>query len=126
MNWKACAVLIGAFTLLIAGRALAADATLTWTANTEADLAGYKIYFATQSCAAQGPLAPLMVGGSPVQVGKVITYKHVGLPVLDGTLCWEITAVDTSANESLRSNRVSKVVNQVPPAAPSGLDVVIQ
>lgn len=104
----------------------AADSTLTWNANTESDLAGYKIYFAPQSCGAQGPLAPLAVGGNPVQVGKVTTYKHVGIPVIDGTLCWEITAVDTSGNESGRSNRVSKVVNMVPPVPPTGLDAVIQ
>lgn len=106
--------------------AKAADATLSWNANTESDLAGYKVYFAQQNCAAQGPLAPLSVAGSPVQVGKVTTYKHVGLPVMDGTLCWEITAFDTSGNESLRSSRVSKDVNQVPPVAPTGLGVAIQ
>ena len=104
----------------------AADGTLTWTANTEADLAGYKIFFAPQSCTAQGPLAPLLVGGVAAQVGKVVTYKHVGLPSIDGTLCWEITAFDTAGNESGRSNRVSIVVNTVPPVAPNGLSVVIQ
>ena len=106
--------------------ALADNGILTWTANTEADLAGYRIYYAPQSCTASGPLAPLMVGGVPVQVGKVVTYTHVNLPVLDGTLCWEITAVDTAGNESLRSNRVSKVVNSIPPIAPTGLSVAIQ
>lgn len=104
----------------------AADATLIWNANTESDLAGYKVYFAQMNCNAQGPLAPLSVNGSPVVLGKVTTYKHVGLPIIDGTLCWELTAYDTSGNESLRSVRVSKAVNQVPPAAPNGLDVVIQ
>jgi len=110
----------------IADISQSADATLTWNANTEADLAGYKVYFAPQGCTAQGPLAPLVVAGSPVQVGKVTTYKHVNIPVIDGVLCWEITAFDTSGNESLRSVRVSKDVNMVPPVPPTGLSVVIQ
>lgn len=109
-----------------ASSAFAADGTLTWNANTEADLAGYKVYFAPQGCTVQGPLAPLVVSGSPVQVGKVTTYKHVGLPSIDGTLCWEITAFDTAGNESLHSSRVSKDVNTVPPVPPTGLGVVIQ
>lgn len=118
-------------TLVVAAWAslgLATDATLTWNANTESDLAGYRIYFAPQGCTVQGPLAPLMVGSpaAPAQVGKVTVYKHVGLPVMDGTLCWEITAFDTSGNESMHSARVSKAVNMVPPVAPTGLDAVIQ
>lgn len=118
---SAIALMVGMSSMLYA-----ADSTLTWNANTEADLGGYKIFFAPQSCTAQGPLAPLVVGGNAVQVGKVVTYKHVGIPSIDGTLCWEITAFDTSGNESGRSNRVSKVVNMVPPVAPTGLDAVIQ
>lgn len=106
-----------------------ADSILTWNANTEPDLAGYKIYRAIQSCSAPGPLAPLMKGSppAPVQVGKVTTYTDTGLPALDGTICWEITAFDTAGNESLtRSNRASKDLNTIPPAAPTGLNAVIQ
>lgn len=106
-----------------------ADAVLTWNANTEPDLAGYKFYRAVQGCTAQGPLAPLMKGSppAPVQVGKVTTYTDTGLPALDGTICWEMTAFDTAGNESLtRSNRASKDVNTIPPAAPTGLNAVIQ
>lgn len=108
------------------GSVFAADTVLTWNANTEADLAGYKIFFAPQACTAQGPLAPLVVGGSPVQVGKVVTYRHVSIPSIDGTLCWEINAFDTAGNESGRSNRVSKDVNTIPPQPPTGLNAVIQ
>jgi hypothetical protein len=103
----------------------AAEGVLTWTPNTEVDLAGYRVYFAPQSCTAQGPLAPLMVGGVAVQVGKVSTYTHINLPNIDGTLCWEITAIDTSGNESMHSVRVTKVVNLIPPVAPVGLTVTV-
>jgi hypothetical protein len=104
----------------------AADAVLTWTANTETDLAGYKFYRSNQNCTNQGPLAPLIVNGAPAQVGKVTTFTDANLPPFDGTYCWEITAFDTAANESTRSNRVSKAVNTVPPVAPAGLSVAIQ
>jgi len=104
----------------------AADAVLTWTANTETDLAGYKLYRANQSCTASGPLAPLMVNGAPAQVGKVNSFTDTNLSPFDGTLCWEISAFDLSGNESGRSNRVSKVLNTLPPLAPLGLGVAVQ
>jgi len=106
--------------------AQAASGVLTWTQNVETDLAGYKIYRSNQSCTASGPLAPLVVGGIAVQVGKVGTYTDANLPAMDGTMCWEITAFDLSGNESLRSNRVSKVLNTLPPVPPVGLNVAIQ
>lgn len=116
--------------VLCATPALAADAILTWNANTESDLSGYRVYRGNlgPDCSAAGPLQPLMAGTPPaaVQVGKVTTYTDAALPPLDGTYCWELTAFDTSGNVSGRSNRVSKAVNLVPPAAPSGLNVVIQ
>ncbi len=126
---KHIVVAVGAAMLLCAGVALeanAADAVLTWTANTETDLAGYKFYRANQNCTAQGPLAPLILNGVPAQVGKVTTFTDANLPPFDGTLCWEITAFDTANNESTRSNRVSKVLNTIPPVPPSGLSVAIQ
>ena len=115
--------------LLILGAAPAwgANSVLTWTANTEADLAGYKVYFGTNgACAATAPLPPLVIGGSAVQVGKVTTYTHTGTPAIDGVLCYEITAFDTSGNESPHSTRVNKTVNLVPPLAPIGLSVAVQ
>lgn len=105
----------------------AATATLTWNANTESDLAGYKIYRATQSCSAQGPLAPLLDGnGQPISVGKVTTYTDTTVPNVDGEVCYEITAFDLGGLESERSNRATKILNINPPTAPTGLSVTIQ
>lgn len=116
------------FGLVIAEIAKADDAALTWTLGTEADLAGYKIFRGQTPavCSATATLPALMVNGAPAQVGKVNSFVDAGLPAIDGTLCWEISAFDTSANESGRSNRVSKVINNVPPLAPVGLGVVVQ
>lgn len=124
-----CGLILGSLALavfLMSATTYAADAVLTWNPNSESDLAGYKVYFAPQACSVLGPLAPLMVNGAPVVLGTVITYRHVNLPVIDGTLCWELTAFDTSGNESPRSQRVSKQVNLVPPQAPTGLDAAVQ
>lgn len=112
--------------LLIVTLARADDGILTWTANTEADLAGYKVYFSpiAANCTASVPLP-----GAPLaQIGKVTTFTHANLPAMDGPVCWEISAIDTAApaNESGRSNRVSKVLNNLPPLAPAGLNVVVQ
>lgn len=117
--------------LLCSSSAWAASGVLTWTANTEVDLAGYKIYRGTTvavCAAATTPLPALVVNSVPVQVGKVTTYTDASLPAMDGTLCWEISAVDTAVppNESGHSNRVSKVVNGLPPMAPVGLGVAVQ
>lgn len=110
----------------MSGMLYAASATLTWTPNTETDLAGYKVYRGNGVCAI-GPLQPLVVGGVAVSVvSPASTYTDTTVPIFDGSLCYEITAFDTTGNESLRSNRVTKTVNLVPPIPPTGLGVVIQ
>ena len=92
-----------------------AKATLTWTANTEADLAGYKIYRAINS----GPMSLLD------SVGKVTTYVDEPLPNIDGVISYTLSAIDTSANESGKTAPKSLTVNTVPPATPTGLEVVL-
>ena len=117
-------------TILVLGMLLfpivsfAGSVTLTWTANTESDLAGYKVYRGNGVCSV-GPLSPLMVSGNPVSLGKVTTYTDTTVPSFDGDLCYELTAFDTSSNESLHSNRVTKVINTIPPVPPLGLTVTV-
>lgn len=106
--------------LVLPVSAWAGSATLTWTANGESDLAGYKIYRGNGVCAV-GPLQPLVVSGNPVSLGKVTTFTDTTVPVFDGDLCYEITAFDTANNESPRSNRATKAINGIPPIAPTGL-----
>lgn len=72
---------------------------LTWAANTEPDLAGYKVYVGTQSG----------VYGPPIAVGNVTAYQLNNL-TMNTTYFVAITAVDTSGNESLHSAEVSKSV----------------
>lgn len=109
---------------LAGGTAFAGSADLSWTANTETDLAGYKVYRGNGVCAI-GPLQPLLnASGVPVSLGKVTTFTDATVPVFDGSLCYEITAVDVAGNESAHSNRATKAVNLVPPVPPLGLVIV--
>jgi hypothetical protein len=75
--------------------------TLTWNANTENDLAGYKIYRATTSGGYGAPIATVQ--------GNVTTYIAAGLQV-GTTYFFVITAYDSVGNESVRSNEVSKSI----------------
>jgi Fibronectin type III domain len=75
------------------------SATVTWAANTESDLAGYKIYSGTQSG----------VYGTPISVGKVTSHILTNL-MNNTTYFFAITAFDTAGNESLYSAEQSKSI----------------
>ncbi|MBX9659750.1 MAG: choice-of-anchor D domain-containing protein [Nitrospiraceae bacterium] len=77
------------------------SATLTWNANTESDLAGYKIYRATTSGGYGAPIATLQ--------GNITTYIAAGLQS-GTTYFFVITSYDSAGNESPRSNEVSKSI----------------
>jgi fibronectin type 3 domain-containing protein len=74
---------------------------LTWNANTESDLAGYKVYRATAPGAYGAPIATLQ--------GNVTGYVATGLQV-GTTYYFVVTAYDNAGNESAYSNEVSKSV----------------
>lgn len=74
--------------------------TLTWTANGEPDLAGYKIYVGTAS-------GTYNVSGSPFVTGKVTSYTVSNLPK-GQTYFFAISAYDSAGNESVLSGEVSK------------------
>jgi hypothetical protein len=71
------------------------DVTLAWDANTEPDLAGYKIYWGTASGSYD----------NSVDVGNVTQYELKGLA--DKTLFYfAATAYDTDGNESDYSREI--------------------
>jgi hypothetical protein len=70
--------------------------SLAWDANTESDVAGYKIYYGTASRSY----------GAPVNVGNVTSYVLTGLT--PGQVYFiSATAYDTANYESGYSNEVS-------------------
>ena len=75
--------------------------TLTWNANTESDLAGYKVYRATSSGAYGAPIAAIL--------GNTTSYTATGLQ-FNATYFFVVTAYDIAGNESAYSNEVSKSV----------------
>lgn len=97
--------LIISLVLLIASTAQAE--TLSWNANSEPDLAGYKVYQRT------GPTYDLPL----VTLGKVTQFV---LPVLaPGEYFWAITAFDLTNHESAKSLEVTKIILPPPPPPPT-------
>lgn len=111
-GFLAAAAAIGLMTMACPAVA-AQSVTLAWDASTEPDLAGYRVYYGT----AQRQYS------AHIDVGNVTTFTINDLA--DGTYYFAATAYDAAGNESAFSNEVSTDVDGTPPAAPSGLRVVV-
>jgi len=84
----------------LAASALGQTVNLTWTANSESDLAGYNVYRSTSpSVPLTGPIngATLVASASYADGGRSYGTQYY----------YVITAVDTSNNQSTASNEVS-------------------
>lgn len=99
---------------VIVANAATSSVTLAWEANTEPDLAGYKLY---QGAAAGGPYTLKQT------LGLVTTTTVAGLQ--DGTHYFVLTAFDTGGNESGYSNEVSKAFDTAAPTAPRNVVITI-
>jgi hypothetical protein len=86
--------------------------TLWWDANTEVDLAGYKVYWGRAS---------RTYTNSPIPTVAVMTSPTFTTSVLaNGTWYFAVTAYNTAGMESGYSNEVSDTV-AVAPSAPKNL-----
>ena len=99
---------------LLSAVAMAADVTLAWDANTESDLAGYKLYWGTVSG----------VYPNSINVGNVTQYKIPGIQA-NVKYYYAATAYDLQGNESEYSNELEHTVDTSPPAPPTGLKALL-
>jgi hypothetical protein len=101
--------------LLISVWARAEQVTLAWDANTESDLAGYKVHYGTAS----GSYTTI------VDVHKVTT-SSIGTLTAGQTYYFAVTAYNASGNESGYSNQVSySILQNQPPTANAGPDQIV-
>lgn len=97
MKRLAVAVFLGLPFLLVADL-LAGEVALTWSANREADLSGYHLYYGKAS----------RRYGSPIKLGKATAYTLTNLDT-GSTYYFSLTAVDTAGNESGYSAEIKAV-----------------
>lgn len=105
-------------TMFAGGQALAKDFTLAWDANTEPDVAGYRIYYKNSSSALPYDGTGASQGASPIDVGANLTTTLTGLAEGE-TYYFAVTAYDAQGLESTFSNIVASgwVPNLLAPAA---------
>lgn len=97
-------------TILLTSTIWSATVEVSWNANTETDMASYNVY--------QGNT---LIGS----VNHPTTLFDI-LNVPDGTYTYYLTAVDTSGNESVKTDGITFTVNTIPPAKPTGLKARIK
>ena len=103
-GWKYFVFLIALF-LAWCTPAFALDITLQWDANTETDLAGYKVYYKIETSGPSYNGTGAVEGNSPIDVGNVTQFTLHGLDE-DATYFFAVTAYNTNQLESGFSNEV--------------------
>lgn len=97
----------------IVSPALARTVTLAWDANTEPDIAGYKVYYRSGSATLPFDGSGAAEGSSPIDLGPKLSATLSGLA--DGeTYHFAVTAYNSAGYESSFSN----IVSSAPPTAP--------
>jgi len=101
---------------IIATPVFAIDKVFTWDANSESDLAGYRLY--------QSDTSGSYTYGSGNEVAEILAGTETcTIDVADGILYWVLTAYDSNGNESEPSNEVITTIDQTAPVAPTNLQV---
>lgn len=94
---------------------------ISWDPNLEEDLAGYRVYYDTDSSGEPYDGVGSAQGSSPIFAGNVTSFRLTGLNPAQ-TYYVAVTALDESGNASDYSIERLAVPNDgAPPSAPSGL-----
>jgi chitodextrinase len=102
------------FPLAVQTICFAASVALSWDANTESDLAGYKVYYKADSSSPPFDGVGAVEGASPVDTRNLTTATISGLDP-DRTYSFAVTAYNTTGIESAYSNIIT-VLEAVPPS----------
>ena len=112
-------LLMCAMLLALGSAAWAATVTVMWDANTETDLAGYRLYQSDTSgvytFGENHAIETIPAGTETVTIDDIP----------DGTYFCVLTAYDFGGNESGPSNEVEVTVDSVPPNAPVLLRITL-
>jgi hypothetical protein len=114
-------VLVAMLFVFMAVPAFAGDVTLLWDANSETDLAGYKIYYKVAQGGEPYDGTGLIEGDSPIDVGNVTEFNLTGLDLKNNNYYFVATAYSTGGFETGYSNEVTTT----PPGIPQGLRVKV-
>ena len=98
-------VLIAIVSILVFTSKPANTARVSWQPNTEADVAGYKIYYGPAPRNADCP-----EGGYPDKVDVQKSASHTFSDLTPGKFYFSITSYDQSGNESCFSPEVAKEI----------------
>ena len=120
-NSIALIIIVALTALIMAAPALAQEVTLAWDANTETDLAGYKIYYKVAQGGEPYDGTGIIEGGSPIDVGNVTEFNLTGLDLKNNNYYFVATAYNEAGFESDYSNEV----NTVAPGIPQGIKVKV-
>jgi hypothetical protein len=101
-----------------------AEVTLAWDSNTEPDLAGYKIYYKTESSGPPYNGTGLTEGDSPIDVGNQTEFTLHGLTD-NVTYFFVVTAYNTLGVESDYSEEATYSTINRPPVADAGPDQTV-
>ena len=113
-------LIILAIILLASTSFAATDVSFRWDANSEPDLAGYRLYRSDTSGAyTQGAFIKEIPCAANDTACAAVTDE--GVP--DGVYYWVVTAYDTEGLESVWSNEVTTTLDSTPPGPPQSLSI---
>ncbi len=118
--WKG-ALIISTFFLCFQAFSYAADVTLQWDANTEPDLAGYRLYYKTGSSGAPYDGTGATEGASPIDAENVTEFTLHSLSDTE-VYFFVVTAHDTEDLESEYSNEVTASTEPTPTPTPTAAE----